>query len=46
MVTKEANPETRALCSMLRLTKISAINTELLELTPFREEDYLKRIIE
>ena len=46
MVTEEANPETRALCSMLRLTNISTINTELLELTPFREEDYLQRIIE
>ena len=46
MVTEEANPETRALCSMLRLTNITAINTELLELTPFREEDYIKKIIE
>ena len=46
MVTEDSNPETRALCSMLRLTNISAINTELLELTPFREEDYIRIIYE
>ena len=45
MVTENANPETRALCSMLRLTNITSKNTELLELTPFREEDYIEQII-
>ena len=45
MVTENANPETRALCSMLRLTNITSKKTELLELTPFREEDYIEQII-